>query len=131
MNQRIGYARVSTNDLQRDALTRAGCGVIYKKTASGKNAAHPELDQCKTALWAGYPLVVWQLNRLGRSLPDLVQNLKQQGVGFESLMEKIETSSAAGNIGVPCVRSTGRVRTGFDQGADASQVGCRSRLRSS
>ncbi|WBO60265.1 MULTISPECIES: recombinase family protein [unclassified Acidocella] len=105
MNQRIGYARVSTDDqhldLQRDALTQAGCGVIYEEAASGKNAARPELEQCRKALRAGDTLVVWRLDRLGRSLPDLVQivaELEQQGVGFESLAEKIETGSAAGKL---------------------------------
>ncbi|MHA6876812.1 recombinase family protein [Ralstonia pseudosolanacearum] len=105
MNQRIGYARVSTDDqhldLQRDALTRAGCGAIYDEAASGKNAARPELEQCRKALRAGDTLVVWRLDRLGRSLPDLVQivaDLERQGVGFESLTEKIETGSAAGKL---------------------------------
>ncbi|MDD2876450.1 MAG: recombinase family protein [Acidiphilium sp.] len=105
MNQRIGYARVSTDDqhldLQRDALTQAGCGVIYEEAASGKNAARPELEQCRKALRAGDTLVVWRLDRLGRSLPDLVQivaDLERQAVGFESLTEKIETDSAAGKL---------------------------------
>lgn len=105
MNQRIGYARVSTDDqhldLQRDALTQAGCGVIYEEAASGKNAARPELEQCRKVLRAGDTLVVWRLDRLGRSLPDLVQivaDLERQAVGFESLAEKIETDSAAGKL---------------------------------
>ncbi|ENU3989412.1 TPA: recombinase family protein [Citrobacter freundii] len=105
MNQRIGYARVSTDDqhldLQRDALQQAGCGVIYEEAASGKNTARPELEQCRKALRAGDTLVVWRLDRLGRSLPDLVQivtDLEQRGVGFESLTEKIETGSAAGKL---------------------------------
>ncbi|WP_394065490.1 recombinase family protein [Alcaligenes sp. WGS1538] len=105
MNQRIGYARVSTDDqhldLQRDALMQAGCGVIYEEAASGKSAARPELEQCRKALRVGDTLVVWRLDRLGRSLPDLVHvvnDLEQRGVGFESLTEKIETSSAAGKL---------------------------------
>jgi len=105
MNQRIGYARVSTDDQhldqQRDALQQAGCGAIYEEAASGKNAARPELGQCLKALRAGDTLVVWRLDRLGRSLPDLVQivtDLEQRGVGFESLTEKIETGSAAGEL---------------------------------
>ncbi len=77
MNQRIGYARVSTDDqhldLQRDALFQAGCQVIYEEAASGKSAARPELEQCRKALRDGDTLVVWRLDRLGRSLPDLVQ----------------------------------------------------------
>lgn len=105
MNQRIGYARVSTDDqnldLQRDALLKAGCGTIYEEAASGKSADRPELEQCRKALRAGDTLVVWRLDRLGRSLPDLVQivaELEQRGVGFESLTEKIETDSAAGRL---------------------------------
>ncbi|AWP59084.1 recombinase [Bordetella bronchiseptica] len=105
MNQRIGYARVSTDDqhldLQRDTLARAGCKVIYEEAASGKSAVRPELEQCRKALRAGDTLVVWRLDRLGRSLPDLVQivaDLERQGVGFESLTEKIETGSAAGKL---------------------------------
>lgn len=105
MNQRIGYARVSTDDqnldLQRDALTRAGCSTIYEEAASGKSSERLELEQCRKALRTGDTLVVWRLDRLGRSLPDLVQivaELGQRGIGFESLGEKIETSSAAGKL---------------------------------
>ncbi len=105
MKQRIGYARVSTDDqnldLQRDALKKAGCTVIYEEAASGKSVARPELDQCRKALREGDTLVVWRLDRLGRSLPDLVQivnELEQRGIGFESLSEKIETDSAAGKL---------------------------------
>lgn len=105
MNQRIGYARVSTDDqhldLQRDALAQGGCGVIYEEAASGKNMARPELEQCPKALRAGDTLVVWRLDRLGRSLPDLVQivtDLEQRGIGFESLTEKIETGCATGKL---------------------------------
>ncbi len=100
MNQRIGYARVSTEDLQRDALQRAGCHVVYEEAASGRNTARSELEQCRRALRNGDTLVVWRLDRLGRSLPDLVQivaELEHSGVGLESLTEKIETNSAAGS----------------------------------
>ena len=105
MNQRIGYARVSTDDqnldLQRDALQKTGCALIYEEAASGKSADRPELEQCRKALRAGDTLVVWRLDRLGRSLPDLVQivaDLEQRGIALESLTEKIETSSAAGKL---------------------------------
>lgn len=105
MNQRIGYARVSTDDqnldLQRDALKQAGCSVIYEEAASGKTTSRPELEQCLKALRAGDVLVVWRLDRLGRSLPDLVHvvaNLEERGIGFESMTEKIETSTAAGKL---------------------------------
>lgn len=105
MNQRIGYARVSADDrkldLQRDALNRAGCAKIYEETASGKAVGRPALEQCRKALRPGDTLVVWRLDRVGRSLPDLVQivvELEQRGIGFESLSERIETSSAAGKL---------------------------------
>ncbi|EGT5767124.1 MULTISPECIES: recombinase family protein [Gammaproteobacteria] len=106
MNQRIGYARVSTDDqnlhLQRDALVAAGCEVIYEDKASGKSTARPELDNCLKALRPGDTLVVWRLDRLGRSLGDLVKvvtNLiDERGVGFLSLQEQIETNSASGKL---------------------------------
>lgn len=105
MNIRIGYARVSTDDqmldLQLDALTTSGCDTVYKETASGKSAVRPELAQCLKALRTGDVLVVWRLDRLGRSLSDLVRivsELEQRGIGFESLTEKIDTTSAAGKL---------------------------------
>lgn len=77
MNQRIGYTRVSTNgqnlDLQRDALHLAGAGSIYEEAVSGKTAVRQELDHCLKALRAGDTLVVWRLDRLGRSLSDLAE----------------------------------------------------------
>ena len=105
MNQRIGYARVSTDDqnldMQRDSLKKAECGVIYEETANGKSAGRPELEQCRKALRAGDTLVVWRLDRLGQSFSDLVQimaELERDGIDFESLTEKIETGSATGKL---------------------------------
>ena len=107
MGQRIGYARVSTDDqnldLQHDALRKAGIADdrLYSDTASGKDADRKELLDCLKALREGDTLVVWRLDRLGRSLPDLVRivgELEQKGVSFESLTEKIETGSAAGKL---------------------------------
>ncbi len=105
MNQRIGCARVSTDDqhleLQRDALQKSGCALIYEEAASGKSADRPELEHCRKALRVGDTLAVWRLDRLGRSLPDLVQivaDFEQRGILFESLTEKIETGSAAGKL---------------------------------
>ncbi|WP_339471715.1 recombinase family protein [Pseudomonas sp. EL_65y_Pfl1_R83] len=105
MGKRIGYARVSTDDqnlnLQRDALALAGCSLVYEETMSGKSADRPELMHCLKALRNGDILVVWRLDRLGRSLPDLVgivSRLEQGGVGFESINEHIETTNAAGRL---------------------------------
>lgn len=107
MGQRIGYARVSTDDqnldLQLDALHKAGISDdrLYSDTASGKDIERKELAACLKALREGDTLVVWRLDRLGRSLPDLVRivgELEQKGVSFESLTEKIETGSAAGKL---------------------------------
>ena len=107
VSQRIGYGRVSTDDqnldLQLDALHNAGItdDRIYSDTASGKDAERKELAACLKALREGDTLVVWRLDRLGRSLPDLVRivaELEQKGVAFESLTEKIETGSAAGKL---------------------------------
>lgn len=103
---KIGYARVSTDDqnldLQRDALAKAGCSTVYEETVSGKaNAARPELAQALKALRPGDTLAVWRLDRLGRSLPDLVHiigELEERGVMFESITEKIDTGSAAGKL---------------------------------
>ncbi|ECG4142220.1 recombinase family protein, partial [Salmonella enterica subsp. enterica serovar Typhimurium] len=104
--QKIGYARVSTDDqnlhLQRDALAAAGCEIIYEDKASGKNAARPELDNCLKALRPGDTLVVWRLDRLGRSLADLVSVVThlvdERRIGFLSLQEQIETNSASGKL---------------------------------
>jgi DNA invertase Pin-like site-specific DNA recombinase len=103
---KIGYARVSTDDqnldLQRDALKRAGCAEVYEEKVSGKDTAkRPELAHALRALRAGDTLVIWRLDRLGRSLTDLVQivsDLEHRGVGLESINEKIDTSTAAGKL---------------------------------
>lgn len=89
--------------MQFDALHRAGIADdhLYSDTASGKDAERKELTACLKALREGDTLVVWRLDRMGRSLPDLVRivgELERKGVGFESLTEKIETGSAAGKL---------------------------------
>lgn len=103
---RIGYARVSTADqnldLQRDALAKAGCVEVYEEKASGKTAiARPELANCLRALREGDTLIVWRLDRLARSLVDLVRlvdELAARRIGFESVTERIDTSSAQGRM---------------------------------
>jgi DNA invertase Pin-like site-specific DNA recombinase len=90
-----------TLDLQRDALKRAKCRQMYEEHASGKNATRPELDACLKSLREGDTLVVWRLDRLGRSLADLIRltnELQTRKVELESLTEKIETHSPAGKL---------------------------------
>ena len=103
--RRIGYARVSTADQdlapQLDVLRAKGCEPIYSEHASGKHADRPELAQAMKALRAGDPLVVWRLDRLGRSLPDLiatVNELASRGIAFESVTEAIDTTTASGKL---------------------------------
>ncbi len=102
---RIGYARVSTQDqrpeLQLDALAGAGCEQVFQEKASGKNKERPELETCLKMLRKGDTLVVWRLDRLGRSLKDLVEivhALEERGVGFQSLTESIDTTNAGGKL---------------------------------
>src|SRR4051794_5010811 len=101
----IGYARVSTLDqtlaLQQDALTAAGCEQLYTDTVSGSVTERPGLTQALSHLRAGDTLVVWRLDRLGRSLPHLIETvsaLVRQGVGFRSLQEQTDTTTSGGKL---------------------------------
>lgn len=101
----IGYARVSTIDLlleiQQDALHAAGCELIFTDTASGAKTARPGLAAALDACSTGDILVVWKLDRLGRSLGHLVetvQTLAVRGVGFRSLQEQLDTTTAGGTL---------------------------------
>jgi DNA invertase Pin-like site-specific DNA recombinase len=105
MGHLLGYARVSTTDqqsqLQVDALDRAGCYLIFTKTASGARTDRPTLEQLLDQLRPGDTLVVWKLDRLGRSLRDLVDTitgLAERGVGFRSLQEAIDTTTPGGKL---------------------------------
>ena len=108
MGKLVGYARVSTGDqdlqLQLDALKKAGCGDadIYTDKASGTRARRPGLDACLAALELGDTLVVWRLDRLGRSMPHLVglvEELLGKGIGFRSLQDgAIDTTTASGEL---------------------------------
>lgn len=101
----IGYARVSTQDqnpqLQLDALKAAGCEQVFQEKVTGKLADRPELVACLRTLRKGDTLVVWKLDRLGRSLKNLVEiihDLDQRGVAFRSITESIDTISAGGKL---------------------------------
>ncbi len=100
-----GYARVSTPsqrlDLQITALERAGCATIHTDTASGTLAARPGLEAALADVGSGDTLVVWRLDRLGRSLPHLVatiEELHSRGVALRSLHEAIDTTTATGRL---------------------------------
>ena len=101
----IGYARVSTEDqnldLQHDALRGAGCEKFFDDTMSGVKVARPGLTAALEFARAGDVLVVWRLDRLGRSLGDLIalgHRLDQSGVGLSSLQERIDTGSSGGRL---------------------------------
>ena len=101
----IGYARVSTPDqkldLQVDDLKRAGCAEVFSDVASGARDARPGLSKTLDRLQNGDTLVVWRLDRLGRSLPHLVSTVNElaaRGVEFRSVRENIDTTTAGGRL---------------------------------
>lgn len=101
----IGYARVSTQEqdtqAQLSALRSAGCDQLYQETASGAKRDRPQLEKLMRRLKPGDTLVVWKLDRLARSLPDLltfVARLEAADASFRSLTEAIDTSTAAGRM---------------------------------
>lgn len=105
LGELIGYARVSTIDqnldLQLDALTQAGCSRVFTDRASGSLDERPELARLIDHLRGGDTVVVWRLDRLGRSLRhliDIVTDLETRAVGFRSLTEGIDTSTPGGKL---------------------------------
>lgn len=101
----IGYARVSTHDqdpaLQLDALGTAGCAKTFEDRASGARADRAGLRQALDYVRDGDVLVVWKLDRLGRSLPHLIETvseLEKRGVGFRSITEAIDTTTSSGRL---------------------------------
>ncbi len=101
----IGYARVSTLEqslnLQIDALTKAGCKEVFEDTASGSKSDRAGLDKLLKYIRPGDTVVVWKLDRLGRSLKhliELVQMFNDRGIGFKSLQENIDTTTASGKL---------------------------------
>jgi DNA invertase Pin-like site-specific DNA recombinase len=101
----IGYARVSTADqnleLQKDALTAVGCEKVVTDIMSGVAATRPGLNEALEYARKGDTLVVWRLDRLGRSLKDLIETvnaLHARGIGFKSLQEQIDTTTSGGKL---------------------------------
>jgi DNA invertase Pin-like site-specific DNA recombinase len=101
----IGYARISTADqnldLQKDALTKAGCEKIYTDVAGGANSDRTGLTQVLDVVRESDCLVVWKLDRLGRSLKHLIETvatLQARDIGFKSLQENIDTTTSGGKL---------------------------------
>jgi DNA invertase Pin-like site-specific DNA recombinase len=101
----IGYARVSTHDqtlnLQNDALEQAECSKIFTDTISGAKTDRPGLEQALSYVRPGDTLVVWRLDRLGRSLRHLIETittLHDRGIGFKSITENIDTTTSGGKL---------------------------------
>src|SRR4051794_37575325 len=104
-NSLVGYARVSswdqTTQLQLDALDQAGCHRVFQETASGSRSDRHELARALDYVRTGDTLVVWRLDRLGRSLKDLIETvgiLHDGGVGFRSLHENVNTTTSTGKL---------------------------------
>src|SRR2546430_15650391 len=104
----IGYARVSTQDqtldLQTDALKKAGCDKLFTDTTTGARLERPGLQAAMNHLRAGDTLVVWRLDRLGRTLKHLIAtitDLSDKGIGFKSLQEKMGTTTSGGEMVFP------------------------------
>lgn len=102
---KIGYARVSTADqhltMQEDALTQDGCSEIFKDIVSGVKTQRPGLDKALAYLREGDTLIVWKLDRLGRSIQHLIETIKllnERKIGFKSLQENIDTSTSGGKL---------------------------------
>jgi DNA invertase Pin-like site-specific DNA recombinase len=101
----IGYARISTYEqtlnLQKDALEKAECSKIFTDTASGAKTKRKGLEEALNYVRKGDTLVVWRLDRLGRSLPHLITTmtgLEEQDIGFKSLTENIDTTTSGGKL---------------------------------
>lgn len=102
---KVGYARVPTHEqnitLQIDALKDAGCNKIFQDKVSGIRGERPGFNKAKSYLRNGDMLVVWRLDRLGRSLKHLIEvisNLEDQEIGFKSLQESIDTTTSGGRL---------------------------------
>ena len=103
-NQRVGYVQISMDagdpGVQREALARAGCTVIYEDALTkGRKSEWPEWERCRKTLRAGDTLVVWRLDRLGRGLSELIRvvtELVRDGIAFESVSDEIATTGSDG-----------------------------------
>lgn len=141
---RIGYARVSTRDqnldLQLAALKGAGCDRIFEDTMSGTKAGRPGLAKALETLREGDTLIVWKLDRLGRSVKDLLDfagGLNERGIGFVSLTDSIDTTTASGRFFFNVMASLAqmerelmveRTQAGLQAAREQGRVGGRKRV---
>jgi DNA invertase Pin-like site-specific DNA recombinase len=141
---RIGYARISTRDqnldLQINALKKAGCDKIYEDTISGTKSQRPGLAQALDTLRDGDTLVVWKLDRLGRSVKDLLDfagGLNERGIGFVSLTDAIDTTTVSGRFFFNIMASLAqmerellveRTQAGLQAAREQGRVGGRKRI---
>ncbi|WP_318370867.1 recombinase family protein [Enterobacter sp.] len=137
----IGYVRVSTNEqntaLQKDALYRSGCELIFEDKMSGKTSDRPGLKKLLKMLSPGDTFVVWKLDRLGRSmrhLVTLIEELRLRGVAFQSLTDSIDTSTPMGRFFFHIMGALAemereliveRTRAGLNAAREAGRVGGR------
>ncbi len=126
----IGYARVSTHDqnldLQKDALAAAGCSVVFEDKISGATSERSGLAEALAYLRAGDVLTVWKLDRLGRSMSHLIKtvnDLEERCVGFKSLTEQIDTTTASGRLIFHLFASLGQFER--DLNRERTQAGLR------
>ncbi len=140
----IGYSRVSTQDqnldLQHKALIEAGCGKIFEDKTSGKHSERHGLAKAMEQLREGDTLVVWKLDRLGRSvkhLIDLISDLSRKGIHFKSLTDAIDTSTASGRFFFHVMASLAemereltieRTRAGLEAARQLGRIGGRKRI---
>lgn len=140
----IGYVRVSTNDqntdLQRNALMGADCELIFQDKISGKTSERPGLKKALRSLQPGDTLVVWKLDRLGRSMRHLVmltEELRERGINFRSLTDSIDTSTPMGRFFFHVMGALAemereliieRTRAGLAAARDKGRVGGRKRI---
>jgi DNA invertase Pin-like site-specific DNA recombinase len=140
----IGYARVSTQDqnltLQTEALNNAGCSKIFEDKISGTRTVREGLSKALDQLREGDTLVVWKLDRLGRSVKDLitlVSDLNKQGINFKSLTDSIDTSTPSGRFFFNVMASLAemereliveRTRAGLEIAKSLGRTGGRKRL---
>lgn len=140
----IGYARVSTSDqkldLQKDALTAAGCERLYEDQISGLKKDRPGLQKALDHLREGDTLIVWKLDRLGRSVKDLivfVESLEKRKIHFKSLTDQIDTTTPQGKFVFNIMASLAqmerelileRTRAGLNAARAKGRIGGRKRL---